>query len=79
MLSNMEEVRHPQPQRVPCLHITELSYPNHVTRKDSAIYIGRCLCVKWLIHIHQGLHKWHAWQTFKKITGKATREVMSSK
>ena len=34
-VSNMEGVRHPQPQHVPHLQREELSYTNPVTRKDS--------------------------------------------
>ena len=33
-VSNMEEVRHLQPQHVPCSKSAGLSYPNHGTRRD---------------------------------------------
>ena len=34
-VSNMEEVRHPQPQRVPRSQRAELSYTNRGMKKDS--------------------------------------------
>ena len=33
---NMGDVRHPQPQRIPCFQSAELRYPNCGTRKDSS-------------------------------------------
>ena len=37
MVSNMEGVRHPQPQHVPRAQLVELSYTNIGTRKYSAL------------------------------------------
>ena len=65
-LPNMEEFRHPQPQRVPCFQSAELGYPNCGTRNDSALYIRCCLCVKWLIRLPQGPHKLRVRQIFRK-------------
>ena len=41
-VSNMEEVRHPQPQHVPCLQSTGFSYTDSGTRKESVLYIRHC-------------------------------------
>ena len=55
---NMEEIRHPQPQCIPHLKSAYLNYHNHGTRKDSALYINCCLCVKSFTHLPQGTHDW---------------------
>ena len=72
----MEEVRHPKPQRVPCLKIAGLSYPNRGMIKDSYLYIRNYLFVKWFTHLTQGQKEWCVWQLFKKMTEKTSRKAM---
>ena len=62
MVSNVEGVRHPQPQHVPRSQRAELSYINRGTRNYSDILISHCLSVKWFIHLPQGPHEWHVRQ-----------------
>ena len=72
-VSNMKEVRYPEPQNVPFSQSADLSYLNHGTRKDSGWYTRLCFYEKWLIHIPQGTHESAA---ILKNDIKTAKEVM---